>query len=73
MITEERLRVKEIIQRTYNVRSFRLETNNEINFKAGQYMMVTLNSDEEISRFLSISNSPTEKGFIEFTKKNNKQ
>lgn len=69
MIIENELEIKEVIQRTHNVKSFRLKTNDEINFKAGQYMMVTLNSDKEISRFLSISNSPTEKGYIEFTKK----
>lgn len=69
MIIERELKIKEIIQRTHNVKSFRLETSDDIEFKAGQYMMVTLNSDKEISRFLSISNSPTEKGYIEFTKK----
>lgn len=69
MINEEELKIKEIIQRTHNVKSFRLEVDNKINFKAGQYMIVTLNSEKEISRFLSISNSPTEKGYIEFTKK----
>ncbi len=68
-MVETELNIKEIIQRTHNVKSFRLETDNEIDFKAGQYMMVTLNSDKELSRFLSISNSPTEKGYIEFTKK----
>jgi glycine betaine catabolism B len=70
MPNEVELKIKEIIQRTHNVKSVRLETAEKADFKAGQYMMVTIKSDDkDISRFLSISNSPTEKGFIEFTKK----
>lgn len=39
-------------------------------YKAGQYMVVTLKIDEQESRKpFSISSSPTEKSFIEFTKK----
>jgi glycine betaine catabolism B len=70
MPNEIELKIKEIIQRTHNVKSIRLETTEKADFKAGQYMMVTIKSeDKDISRFLSISNSPTEKGYIEFTKK----
>jgi len=69
MNIEAELKLRDIIPRTYNVKSFRLEINEEANFKPGQYMIVTLNSDKEISRYLSISSSPTEKGYIEFTKK----
>jgi ferredoxin-NADP reductase len=70
MANEAELKIKEIIQRTHNVTSFRLKVDEDIEFKAGQYMMVILDSNgEEIYRYLSISNSPTEKGYLEFTKK----
>ncbi|MFH1678931.1 MAG: FAD-dependent oxidoreductase [Candidatus Omnitrophota bacterium] len=61
--------IREIIPRTYNVKSFRLELKQGIGFKAGQFLEVTLKRDKELSRYLSISNSPTEGGYIEFTKK----
>lgn len=63
------LRVKEIIQRTYNVKSFRLEPAANIDYKAGQFLSVTLRKDSNLKRYLSISSSPTEKCYIEFTKK----
>ena len=69
MVSELEAKIKEIIPRTYNVKSFRLEIKGEINFKAGQFLAVTLKTEKELSRYLSISNSPTEKGYIEFTKK----
>jgi ferredoxin-NADP reductase len=69
-MTNELLKIREIIRRTYNVKSFRVEALN-IDFKAGQFICVTVNPAEPCSvyRFLSISSSPTEKGYIEFTKK----
>jgi len=69
MARELELKVKEIIQRTYNVKSFRLELNESVEFKAGQFMKVILGEGKDLEHYLSISNSPTEKGFIEFTKK----
>ena len=70
MACEAELKIKEIIQRTHNVKSFRLELNDDADFKPGQYMIVTITTDgKDISRYLSISNSPTEKGYMEFTKK----
>ncbi|MDD5680627.1 MAG: FAD-dependent oxidoreductase [Candidatus Omnitrophica bacterium] len=68
MVREIETRVKEIITRTHNVKSVRLEAK-EINFKAGQFMLVILRGNSRLKRYLSISNSPTEKGYIEFTKK----
>jgi len=38
-------------------------------YKAGQFLRVTLNNDKNLQRYLSISSSPTEDGYIEFTKK----
>jgi len=66
---ERQLRVKEIIQRTYNVKSVRLEVGRETDFKAGQFLQITLNNNPQLKRYLSISSSPTEKGYIECTKK----
>lgn len=69
MPEELELKVKEVIQRTHNVKSFRLEVDRDIAYKAGQYMIVSLKPGKEWARPLSISSSPTEKGYIEFTKK----
>ena len=69
MPQELQLKVKEIIQRTYNVKSFRLEVSQPVEFKAGQFMKVILGEGKELEHYLSISNSPTEKGFVEFTKR----
>ena len=59
--------VKQIIPRTYNVKSFRFDVKNGTDFKAGQFLFITLK--EGLSKHFTISNSPTEKGYIEFTKK----
>lgn len=70
MINELVLKIKEIIPRTYNVKSFRLEVKDDIDFKAGQFLRVFIKSEkEELNHYFSISNSPTEKGYFEFTKK----
>ena len=66
---ELQAKVKEIINRTYNVISVRVEVEGDIEFKAGQFLQVFLKADPELKRYLSISNSPTEKGYLEFTKK----
>jgi ferredoxin-NADP reductase len=62
--------VKEIIPRTYNVTSFRFPRPAELNYKAGQFLFVTLRADgKELNKHFSFSSSPTEKTHIEFTKK----
>jgi glycine betaine catabolism B len=62
--------VKEIVPRTSDVSSFRLPRPAELAYKAGQYMMVTIKSGgKELMHPFSISSSPTEQDFIEFTKK----
>ena len=63
------VRIKEIIQRSHNVKSFRLEIINWLDFKAGQFLIVTLKGGEGLKKYLSISSSPTEKCYLEFTKK----
>lgn len=69
MANESETKIKEIIQRTPNVKSFRLEVEEGIDFKAGQFLCAHLLTEKECKRYLSISSSPTEKGYIEFTKK----
>jgi ferredoxin-NADP reductase len=70
MAEEMELKLEEIINRTYNVKSFRLEVKGDISYKAGQFLQVFLKSGQgELSHYFSISNSPTEKGYLEFTKK----
>ncbi len=70
MAKEFETKVIDIIKRTPNVLSVRLKAEEDSVFKAGQYLFVTFRrSSEEFSKVLSISNSPTEKGYIEFTKK----
>lgn len=69
MVNELEAKIKEIIPRTYNVKSFRLEVGQNLDYKAGQFLCVSLKTEKECKRYLSISSSPTEKGYIEFTKK----
>jgi len=63
--------VKEIIQRTYNVKSFRFPKPETLSYKAGQFLIATVKAEggKELSKPFSISSSPTEKEHIEFTKK----
>lgn len=61
--------VKEVIARTYNVKSVRLNIDREIDFKAGQFLALTIRDNPELKRYLSISSSPTEKCYLEVTKK----
>lgn len=69
MPKEFELKIKEVIPRTYNVNSYRLEVTEPVDYQAGQFLCVSLKSENECKRYLSISSSPTEKGYIEFTKK----
>ena len=62
--------VSEIIQRTPGVKSFRFKIKKDVDFKAGQFFFVTIKVDNaERTKHFSFSNSPTEKGYIEFTKR----
>ena len=62
--------VKEIIQRTYNVTSFRFPRPSALDYKPGQFLFITIKpGGKELSKHFSISSSPTEKEHIEFTKK----
>ncbi len=62
--------VQEIIPRTHDVTSFRFPRLNGLDYKAGQFFFVTIRQDgKELNKHFSFSSSPTDKGFIEFTKK----
>jgi len=69
MPVEIKVKIKEVIRRNYNVKSFRLEISGPLNFKAGQFLLVKLKDDPLLKKYLSISSSPTEKCYLEFTKK----
>jgi ferredoxin-NADP reductase len=63
--------VSEIIQRTSQVKSFRFPIQaEEVTYESGQFFFLTIkiNGKEAIHHF-SFSSSPTEKGYIEFTKR----
>jgi len=63
-------KVKEIILHTHNVKSFRFPRPPSFDYKAGQFMFITIKSGEQkMKKHFTISSSPTEKDFIEFTKK----
>ena len=60
----------EVIKRTPDVKSFRFRTKEDASFKPGQFFFVTIKIDgEERTKHFSFSNSPTEKGYVEFTKR----
>lgn len=63
--------VFEIIQRTPSIRSFRFPVRaKNIRYWAGQFFFLTINvKGEDAVHHFSFSSSPTDKGYIEFTKR----
>jgi ferredoxin-NADP reductase len=62
--------IKEILNRTADVTSFRFPRPTELVYKPGQFFFVTIKQDaKELTHHLSFSSSPTEKEYFEFTKK----
>lgn len=62
-------KVIDIVHRNIDVTSFRFSKPAELNYKPGQYMLVTLDiAAKEAMHPFSFSSSPTE-NFVEFTKK----
>lgn len=60
----------EIIQRTHDIKSFRFNRPVGFDYKAGQFMFVTITVlGEKVRKPFTISSSPTEKDYLEFTKK----
>ena len=62
-------KITEIIQRTPRVKSVRMVPEIRQDFLAGQFLSIALKSDKEHTRYLSISSSPTETGYLEVSKK----
>jgi len=69
MQKEQVLKIREIITQTYNVKSFRLETIDKSDYKAGQFAQISLGDSKGLTRYLTLSSSPTEIGHLEITKK----
>ncbi|MCC6862926.1 MAG: rubredoxin [Bryobacterales bacterium] len=61
--------VLEVIPRTPSIKSFRLAAPDRVRFKPGQYLSLSLRPEAGFTRYLSISNSPTEEGYLEVTKR----
>lgn len=61
--------VAEVISRTPSIKSVRLKTCNRVRFRPGQYLSISLKPEADLTRYLSISSSPTEEGHIEVTKR----
>ncbi len=69
-MTEFETEVLDIIQQTHNVKSFRFKIKNDVYFKPGQFFLVAIKIEgKEATKHFSFSNSPTEKGYVEFTKR----
>jgi ferredoxin-NADP reductase len=70
MIANLKLELIEITAHCCDVKTFRFALDKDIPFKPGQYLILTLNIDgKDVPKAFSISSSPTEKGYVEFTKK----
>jgi ferredoxin-NADP reductase len=69
MPIETEATVSEVIVRTPSVKSIRVIPRETADFLAGQWLMVTLPQSPNLKKPLSISNSPTEGGHLELTKK----
>ena len=62
--------IRDIIPRTHNVKSFRFDRPSSLNYRPGQFMFVAIRQDQkEMTKHFTVSSSPTERGYIEFTKK----
>jgi len=62
--------VKEIIQRTPNVKSIRFDRPEDFNYLPGQYLYIELTiNGEKTEKHFTISSSPTELTHLELTKK----
>jgi ferredoxin-NADP reductase len=63
-------KVLSIIKRTPNIKSFRFFRPSFFQFKAGQCLLMSLTINEkETKKYYSISSSPTQKKYLEFTQK----
>ncbi|MBL7157694.1 MAG: FAD-dependent oxidoreductase [Candidatus Omnitrophica bacterium] len=69
-MVEFETRLIDVIERTNTVKSFRFEEKPGEGFKPGQFFSLTIKVGlADQTKYFSFSNSPTEKGYIEFTKR----
>src|SRR5512133_3172793 len=69
-VQEFETRVIAVIRRTRDIKSFRFAIPGEVAFLPGQYLVLTIKIDGvEAVKHFSLSISPTEKGYAEFTKR----
>jgi len=62
--------VKDILPRTRDVKSFRFSRPAELEFKPGQYLLLTVSDQgKELSKSFTISSSPTVPDYLEITKR----
>ncbi len=58
-----------VIQQTPTIKTIRFSLPARAEFKPGQYLRITLEGKQTLTRCLSISSSPTETGYLEVTKR----
>lgn len=64
------LELVQVITHYCDIKTFRFALAGDIAFKPGQFMTLTLSvGGKALSKAFSMSNSPSEKGYVEFTKK----
>jgi ferredoxin-NADP reductase len=67
-VVEVETRLENVITRAPGVKSFRFKA--DADFKPGQFFLATIKAKgEELTKHFSFSNSPTERGYVEFTKR----
>jgi ferredoxin-NADP reductase len=70
MLMKFETKIQEIIPRTADITSFRFPRPADFSYKPGQFFFVALEQGgKELNKHFSFSSSPTETGFIEFTKR----
>ena len=63
-------KVRKIIQRTHNVKSFQFNRHQNFNYKPGQFFFITIKiNGKKNKKHFTISSNPTQPDFLEFTKK----
>lgn len=67
---DQHLELMEIVTHCGDVKTFRFSLEEDVPYVPGQYLVLTIPlGGRLVSKAFSISSSPTEKGFIQFTKK----
>ncbi|MFH1038115.1 MAG: FAD-binding oxidoreductase [PVC group bacterium] len=70
MFKEIETELIEVIERTDNVISFRFDDRGGVDFRPGQFFQLFLEwKGAKLDHYFSFSSSPTEQGYLEFTKK----